>query len=65
MTALTDDDPKVTTLESRQVTDPAPQQTASPPQGIQGRLTMQQEAFIRDRFSTKLEDPRTGRRIRW
>ena len=23
------------------------------------------EEFIRDRFSTKLEDPRTGRKIRW
>jgi hypothetical protein len=27
-------------------------------------LSPEQDAFIRDRFSTKLEDPRTGRRIR-
>lgn len=65
MAVLTDDDPGVATLESWQVTAPAPQQTSSPPQCIQWRLTIQQEAFIRARFSTKLEDPRTERRIRW
>ncbi|MDH4152539.1 MAG: hypothetical protein OEV01_02005 [Nitrospira sp.] len=27
-------------------------------------LTAQQEAFLQDRFTTKLEDPRTGRWIR-
>lgn len=33
-------------------------------QSVRSTLTDQQEAFLHDRFSTKLEDPRTGRWIR-
>ena len=33
-------------------------------QRTQPALTEQQEAFLRDRFTTKLEDPQTGRWIR-
>ena len=31
---------------------------------LQWILTLQQEEFLGDRFSTKLEDPLTGRKIR-
>lgn len=63
MNVLTADDLGIETLEPREVMAPEPQQSSLRPHNVQLMLTIRQVTFIRDRFCTKLEDPRTGRRI--
>ncbi len=53
------------TLED--IASPPVTDTVSSPRGLGTRtssLTSEQEAFLRDRYSTRLEDPQTGRWIR-
>jgi len=52
------------TLAQEAVLEDRAQSSSPRPRSPQPFLTAQQDAFIRDRFSTTLEDPETGRRIR-
>ena len=64
MRVLTADNLDIETLETGESTPPELLQSFPRPRTVQSMLTIQQEMFLRDRFSTKLEDPRTGRWIR-
>ena len=64
MTVLTADKLGIETLEAGEATASESLQSFPRPRTVQSMLTIQQEMFLRDRFSTKLEDPRTGRWIR-
>lgn len=57
-----------TTTISENLASPPFIDTISSPKDLNTRepsLSLEQEAFLRDRFSTKLEDPQTGRWIRF
>lgn len=55
---------EVDTTETRDDATPKTPTAPVQPQHTQPTLSEQQDAFLRDRFTTKLEDPRTGRWIR-
>lgn len=64
MRVLTADNLDIETLETGEATAPESLQSFPRPRTVQSMLTIQREMFLRDCFSTKLEDPRTGRWIR-
>ena len=64
MRVLTADNLDIETLEAGEATALKSLQSFPRPHTVQSMLTIQQEMFLRDRYSTKLEDTRTGRWIR-
>ena len=63
MRVLTAEDLGITTWEGVEVPVFALESSSPHPRTSSSKLTKQQDAFLHDRFSTKLEDPETGQWI--
>lgn len=63
MRVLTAEDPGITTWEGVEVPLFTLESSSLHPQTGSPILTERQDAFLRDRFSTKLENPETGQWI--